>query len=131
MHIRETCDYRMLALRVLLDSNICQETEHPTEILRSLSQSSVTLWDSISNCVTTTSFQILSNSYCHASGSLIRWILYWMIGFIAPHTFRTRDYGQLQRYRCSTHFQYAVPHALGFSVFTSRILATDFITVSL
>jgi hypothetical protein len=31
----------------------------------------------------------------------------------------------LQRYRYSTHFQFTVAHALGFSVLTSRILATD------
>jgi hypothetical protein len=31
----------------------------------------------------------------------------------------------IQRYRYSTHFQFTVAHALGFSVFTSRILATD------
>jgi hypothetical protein len=31
----------------------------------------------------------------------------------------------MQRYRYSTHFQLTVAHALGFSVFTSRILATD------
>jgi hypothetical protein len=31
----------------------------------------------------------------------------------------------IQRYRYSTHFQFTVAHALGFSVFTSRVLATD------
>jgi hypothetical protein len=37
----------------------------------------------------------------------------------------------IQRYRYSTHFQLNVANALGFSVFTSRILATDSLTVSL
>jgi hypothetical protein len=32
---------------------------------------------------------------------------------------------QLQLYRYSTHFQFTVAHALGFSVFTSRIQETD------
>jgi hypothetical protein len=31
----------------------------------------------------------------------------------------------LKRCRYSTHFQFVVAHALGFSVFTSRLLATD------
>jgi hypothetical protein len=49
-----------------------------------------------------------------------------MIGFIAPYTFTFfRDYRQLQRYRYSTHFQFIVAHALCFSLFASRILATD------
>jgi hypothetical protein len=36
-----------------------------------------------------------------------------------------RDYRQLQRCRYSTHFQFTVAHALGLSVFSSCILATD------
>jgi hypothetical protein len=32
----------------------------------------------------------------------------------------------IEHYRYSTHFQFTVTQALGFSVFTSRILATDF-----
>jgi hypothetical protein len=36
----------------------------------------------------------------------------------------TRDCRKIQRYHWSTHFQFTVAHALGFSVFTSRILAT-------
>jgi hypothetical protein len=43
----------------------------------------------------------------------------------------TRDYRQLQRYRYFHTSQFTIKHALGFSVFTSRILATDFIRVSL
>jgi hypothetical protein len=37
----------------------------------------------------------------------------------------------LQSYRYPAHSQFTLAHALGFSVFTSRILATDFTTVSL
>jgi hypothetical protein len=37
----------------------------------------------------------------------------------------TRDYRQLQRYCCFHTLQFTVAHALGFSVFTGRILATD------
>jgi hypothetical protein len=47
----------------------------------------------------------------------------WIYSHLYIHT--TRAYRQLQRYRYSTHFQFTVAHALGFSVFTSRILATD------
>jgi hypothetical protein len=48
------------------------------------------------------------------------------IGFInALYIHTTRAYRQLQRYRYSAHFQFTVVHALGFPVFTSRILATD------
>jgi hypothetical protein len=49
---------------------------------------------------------------------LDNWIYWHLI-----HTIR--DCKQLQRYRYSTHFQFTVTHALGFSVFTSRNLATD------
>jgi hypothetical protein len=47
-----------------------------------------------------------------------------MIGFIALYTLTNRNYRQLQRYRYSTHFS-VHRYTLGFSVFTSRILATD------
>jgi hypothetical protein len=66
--------------------------------------------------------------YCHLSG--VPWLIikgsglddwtYWHL-----YIYTVRDYRQLQRYRYSTHFQYTVAHALGFSVFTSRIPATD------
>jgi hypothetical protein len=55
----------------------------------------------------------------------------WMIGFIAPSTYTNRDYKQLQLYRYSTHFTVHRCTRIGFSVFTSRILAMDLITVSL
>jgi hypothetical protein len=32
---------------------------------------------------------------------------------------------QLERYHYFTYFQFTVAHALGFSVFTTRLLATD------
>jgi hypothetical protein len=47
-----------------------------------------------------------------------------MIGFIAPYAFTTRDYRQYSAISMLHTFQFTVTHALGFSVFTSRILAT-------
>jgi hypothetical protein len=49
----------------------------------------------------------------------------WMIEFIAPYTFTTRDYRQHGAIAILHTFQFTVAHALGFSVFTSRVLATD------
>jgi hypothetical protein len=48
-----------------------------------------------------------------------------MTGFIAPYTFTSRDYGQYSAIADSHTLQFIVTQALGFSVFTSRILATD------
>jgi hypothetical protein len=48
-----------------------------------------------------------------------------MIGFIAPYTIITRDYRQYSAIADVHTFQFTAPHALGFSVSTSRILATD------
>jgi hypothetical protein len=48
-----------------------------------------------------------------------------MIGFISTLVTSSLNHTQLKRYRNSTHFQFIVSHALGFSVFTSRLLATD------
>jgi hypothetical protein len=55
----------------------------------------------------------------------IRRILDGMIGFIAPYTFT--QLGTTSNYSATVFytFQFTVPHAQGFSVFTSRILATD------
>jgi hypothetical protein len=36
-----------------------------------------------------------------------------------------RGYRQLQRYRSSTHFQFTVKHALGFSAFASHIQVAE------
>jgi hypothetical protein len=49
---------------------------------------------------------ILKKLYCHVLGGVrdLLTVLDWMIGFIAHYTFITQDYGQLQRYRFSTHF---------------------------
>jgi hypothetical protein len=47
------------------------------------------------------------------------------------HIHTTRDYRQYSATADPHTLQFTVTHALGFSVFTSRILATDFITVSL
>jgi hypothetical protein len=53
-----------------------------------------------------------------------------MIGFIAlVHS--TRNYKQYSAIADLHILQFTVRDTLGFSVFTSRILATDFITVSL
>jgi hypothetical protein len=51
----------------------------------------------------------------------------WMIGFIAPYTytFTIRNYRQYSAIAILRTSQFTVAHALGFSVFTSRILATD------
>jgi hypothetical protein len=48
-----------------------------------------------------------------------------MIGFIEPYTFTTRDYRQYSAIAILHTFQFTVTHALVFSVFTIRILATD------
>jgi hypothetical protein len=52
-------------------------------------------------------------------------VLDWMTGFIAFYTFTTRDYRQNSAIAILHTLQLTVTHALGFSVFTSRILATD------
>jgi hypothetical protein len=51
---------------------------------------------------------------------LVRRGLDWMIGFIAPYTFTTRDYKQLQSYRYSIQF---TVHR--HTIFTSRMMAMD------
>jgi hypothetical protein len=48
-----------------------------------------------------------------------------MIGFIAPYTFTQFGSTGNTALSLSTNFQFTAAHALGFSVFTSRILATD------
>jgi hypothetical protein len=57
---------------------------------------------------------------------LIRLVLDWMIGFIAPYTFTqlgtTGNYSAIALLHPS---EFTVSHTLGFSVFTSHILATD------
>jgi hypothetical protein len=59
-------------------------------------------------------------------GVTIDWVLDWMIGFIVPYTFT--QVGTTGNYSAIAHlhtFQFTVTHALGFSVFSSRNLATD------
>jgi hypothetical protein len=46
-----------------------------------------------------------------------------MIGFTAPYTFITQDYRQYSAIADLHTLQFTVTHALGLSVFTSRILA--------
>jgi hypothetical protein len=48
-----------------------------------------------------------------------------MIGCIVPYTFTTRDYREYSAIPILHTFQFTVTYALGFSVFTSRIQATD------
>jgi hypothetical protein len=61
-----------------------------------------------------------------------RWVLDWVIGFIDTlFTHTTRDYRQYSPVSILHTLQFTVAQALVFSAFTSRILATDFITVSL
>jgi hypothetical protein len=62
---------------------------------------------------------------CWGCAWLIRRALDWMIGFIAPYAFTTRDYRQHSALGDLHTLMFTVIHALGFSVFTSRILATD------
>jgi hypothetical protein len=47
----------------------------------------------------------------------------WMTEFIAPYTFTTRNYRQFSAIADLHTLQFTVTHALGFSVFTSRILS--------
>jgi hypothetical protein len=66
-----------------------------------------------------------STSYCHVYGVcawLIRRVLDWMIGFLI-HTILY--YWQYSAIADLQNLQFTVTQALGFSVFTSRILATD------
>jgi hypothetical protein len=48
-----------------------------------------------------------------------------MIKFITPYTFTTLDYRRYNANAILYTFQFTVTHALGFWVFTSRILAMD------
>jgi hypothetical protein len=92
--------------------------------------------DSVLFCYTYTSFNILSRVGWYAR--LIRRVIVRMIGFYALWlqslliTFKYRQYSAIADLHT---FQLTVAQALGFSVFTSRILATDLnteiITVSL
>jgi hypothetical protein len=53
-------------------------------------------------------------------------VLNWMIGFIAPYTFT--QFGTTDNYRAVAilhTLEFTVGHAFGFSVFTSRVLATE------
>jgi hypothetical protein len=58
-------------------------------------------------------------------GLLIDVVLDWMIGFIALYAFTTRDYRLYSAIADLHTSQFTVAHVLGFSVFTSLIMATD------
>jgi hypothetical protein len=84
-------------------------------------------------------FGIINNSVtCRGVWSwLTRWVLDWMIGFIDTFNIhKTRDYRQYGAIALLHILQFTVTrthartHTLGFSVFISRILATD-LSVSL
>jgi hypothetical protein len=47
------------------------------------------------------------------------------VGFIVRNVFTTRDYRQYSAMAVLHTLQFTVTHALGSTVFTSRILATD------
>jgi hypothetical protein len=64
-------------------------------------------------------------SHVRVVALLIRRVLEWTIGFIAPYTYTARDYRQYSAIAHLHTFQFTVTHALGLSVFTSRILVTD------
>jgi hypothetical protein len=49
----------------------------------------------------------------------------WMIGLLTLYTFTTRDYRPYSAIADLHTFSSLVTHPLGFSVFTSSILATD------
>jgi hypothetical protein len=48
-----------------------------------------------------------------------------MIGFVGTSVTSSLNHTQLQGYRYSAHFQFTAAQVLGFSVSTSRPLATD------
>jgi hypothetical protein len=58
-------------------------------------------------------------------GVTYRRVLDFIIGVIAPYKFKTWDCRQYSAIADLHTLQFAVTHALGFSVFTSRIPATD------
>jgi hypothetical protein len=59
-------------------------------------------------------------------GQLIRPVLDWIIGYIAPYTFtQFRSTSNYSAVAILHTFQFTIAHALGFSVFSSHILATD------
>jgi hypothetical protein len=97
-------------------------------------------WVLLQRSLTPASGYCLKEKWLRASRSIsrvgevcvtYRRVLDWMIGFIAPYTFTARDNRQYNAIAVLHASQFTVTHALGLSVFTSRVLATDFITVSL
>jgi hypothetical protein len=55
----------------------------------------------------------------------------WMIGFIDTLHTRLRTIGNYSAASNLRTLQFTIIHEIEFSVFTSRIVATDFITISL
>jgi hypothetical protein len=71
------------------------------------------------------SFEVFTSTPKESAGVTIRRVRDWMIGLIAPYRFTTRDYRQYSNIADLHTLQFTVTHALWFSVFTSRILATN------
>jgi hypothetical protein len=69
-------------------------------------------------------------SRCRGFVRDIRRVFDSIIGFIATYTFTTRDYRKYSAIADLHTLHFTVTSALGFSVFTNRIMATDFVTVS-
>jgi hypothetical protein len=67
---------------------------------------------------------VTCRGYCVTYRRVLDWMI-WMIGFIPPFTFTNRDNKQYSAIADLRTLQFTVTHALGFSVFASRILATD------
>jgi hypothetical protein len=74
-----------------------------------------------------------SCKYCHVLGMCViyRRVLYQMFGFIDTLFTVFETTGNYSAVADVNIFQFCVTNALEFSVFISRILVTDFITVSL
>jgi hypothetical protein len=73
-------------------------------------------------------FGIINNTvtYRGVCARLTKRVLKWMIGFTDTfYTHTTRDYRHYRTIAILHTLQFTVTHALGLSVFTSRILATD------
>jgi hypothetical protein len=82
--------------------------------------------DAVQSCTYFSSFAVILKYCCHVSG--VPWLIITSPGFgfidiLCIHT--TRDYRQYSAIAELRTLQFTVAHALGFSVFISRILATD------
>jgi hypothetical protein len=74
---------------------------------------------------------ISGNNIVTYRGCCIRRVLDWMIGYTDALYIQLGTTGNYSAIADLHTLYFTVTHALGFSVFTSRTLATDFITASL